>query len=75
MTMKDAQKLKDIETKLAMVKNTYEEILPIFHALHRRKLSLELDIKILEDQKMDLLTGQLEFDVNNSVPSNPVASF
>ncbi len=62
MSHKEAIKLQELESRLAMAKNTYENILPIYHAIHRKKLSLELDIKILEDSKMDLLQGQLVFD-------------
>jgi len=64
MNAKDALKLAEIDTKIITVKSTYAEILAIYHQVHRKKLSLELDLKILEDTKMDLLQGQLNFDPN-----------
>ncbi len=62
MNIKETVKLRDLERRLDMARNTYENLLPIYHAVHRKKLSIELDIKILEDAKMDLLQGQLIFD-------------
>ncbi len=62
MNAKDAIRLKEIEAKITTVKATYSEILAIYNQVHRKKLSLELEVKILEDQKMDLLQGQLNFD-------------
>jgi hypothetical protein len=58
----DQDKLKEVELKLKMVRNTYENILPIHSAIDRKKRLLELDIKILEDEKFDLINGQLNFD-------------
>ncbi len=62
MTGKDKMKLSEIETKLNMVSNTYENLLPIFHSIHRKKLSLELEIKILDQERSEIVSKQLTFD-------------
>jgi hypothetical protein len=62
MTQKEEIKLRELDAKLNTVKATYSEILIIYNQVHRKKLMLELDIKIIEQSKMDLLQGQLDFD-------------
>lgn len=62
MNAKDEVKLREINARLTTVKSTYEEMLAIYHQVHRRKLSLELNIKILENEKMDLMQGQLALE-------------
>lgn len=62
MNAKEKMKLHEIEAKLLAVKSTYEQILQIYHQVHRKKLMLEMDIKMLDQNKMDLLQGQLIFD-------------
>ncbi len=64
MNAKDSLKLKEIDAKILTVNATYAEILAIYNQVHRKKLGLELDLKILEQEKMDLLQGQLKFDPN-----------
>lgn len=69
MNAKETLKLNDLNKRLDMAKSSYENVLPIFHVVHRKKLSLELDIKILEDAKMDLMQGQLIFEEFKSLPT------
>ncbi len=59
---KDQIKLNDIEFKLKLVKNTYENLLPIFSSIQRKKMLLELDIKMLEQEKAKIFDSQMAFD-------------
>lgn len=61
MNAKDEIKLRELDIRLNAVKGTYEQILLIYNQVHRKKLLLELDIKVIEQAKMDLLQGQLQF--------------
>jgi len=61
-------RLREVETKIRGVKDTLAEILKLYNQVHRRKLMLEFDLKRLEDEKMDILQGQLPLGVDRDEP-------
>lgn len=62
----EKHKLKEIEERLAKTRHTLEGIIPIWNQVDRRKRQLELDIKLMEDERLKLLNGQtvMRFDLD-----------
>ena len=58
------ERLKEIEDKLLTIKHTYEELLPVWNIVDRKKQTLELQIKLLRDEREKINSGQmlLSFD-------------
>lgn len=55
-------RIKEIDQRIEHVKGTYEAILAIHSQVDRKKRSLETEMKILKDQRENVLQGQLPFD-------------
>jgi hypothetical protein len=62
MKIKDQIKLSELEAKLLIIRGVYENLLPIFSSIDRKKKMLELDIKMIEDRMAELKDNQLGFD-------------
>ena len=56
------EKVKEIDLKISHLKSTYESILQIHTQVDRKKRSLETDIKILEEERIRAIEGQMDFD-------------
>ncbi len=52
-------RVKEIDYRIQHVKGTYEAILAIHSQVDRKKRSLEVDLKILEDERLKIIQGQL----------------
>ena len=63
MESKEKKRLKDIEDSIKCSKGTLEQIMAIFHQVDRRRKNLELEISLLEQEKVKLQQGQLALDV------------
>lgn len=59
---KELERLKEVEARLITVKNTYENILPIWNSVDRKKRDLDLEIHHLVEERNKLLQGQLLFN-------------
>ncbi len=59
---KEDLKLKCIEQKLATLKDTFAELIPVWNILDRKRIHLELEMKMLEDERMKITDGQMVFD-------------
>lgn len=59
---KELQRLKEVEARLLTVKNTYENILPIWNAVDRKRRDLDLEIHRLVEERNTLVQGQLVFN-------------
>lgn len=57
----EKQRLKEIDDRLMHLKHTLEGIVPIWIQVDRRKKTLELEIKVLEEKRIELSQGQIEF--------------
>lgn len=62
-TEKESKRIDEIDLKLAKLRNTFEAFLPIFHQLDRKVKGLDLEIKILLEEKNKITHGQLLFDL------------
>ncbi len=62
-SLKEQIKLKAIQKRLETLDETLETVSTIFHMVNKKKLNIELEIKLLTDERDDILRGQLIFDV------------
>ncbi len=58
----ELETLDKIESKIILARNALENIIPIWNATDRKKHDLELQIKLLCDERDKLRQGQLLFD-------------
>lgn len=61
---RESKALTEITEKLKTLKWAYENFLPIYHQVDRKRLSLDLEIKVLEDEKQKLQQGQMLFSAD-----------
>jgi hypothetical protein len=59
---KESKALKEIDEKLKTLKWAFENFMPIYHQVDRKRRSLDLEIKVLEDEKQKLQQGQMLFN-------------
>lgn len=64
MSQKEIKRIEEIEENLKHLRHTYENLLPIHSVVDRKKRNLELEIKVLDDERIKLSQGQLIFDPN-----------
>jgi len=60
----ELETLEKIESKIILTRNALENIIPIWNATDRKKKDLELQIKLLCDERDKLRQGQLTFNEN-----------
>ena len=59
---KEDQKLQEIDRRLYELRSNLESIFPVWNVADRRIKNLQLEIKSLENERIDLKEGQLSFD-------------
>lgn len=60
---REMKRIDEIDTKLSKLRSTYEAFLPIFHQVDRKIKGLQLEMKVLEEERVKLTQGQIMFDV------------
>jgi hypothetical protein len=56
------ERVKEIDMRISAVKGTLDSILAIWNQVDRKKQSLIVDLKVLNDQRDKILQGQLNLD-------------